>query len=239
MKILRKLLQFHKKKSQNNIIQNPYTFKHVEHYYWKPKNGEINFGDHLAHVIITKILSDNGHVIEEETSHDKRLLSLGSILHFARNADVIWGTGLNGKIESNQYKFQRLDVRAVREPLTRDFLLKKRISTPEVYGDPAILLPQIFPGRFERSNIKKYVTVPNLHDLELAKQKRWKNLISPLSSWNKCVERILEAEFVIASSLHGLIVAEAFGIPTRYVRLTETESLLKYNDYMLDLAERK
>jgi pyruvyltransferase len=38
---------------------------------------------------------------------------------------------------------------------------------------------------------------------------------------------------VVASSLHGVVVAEAFGVPARFVRLSETESLLKYEDYLL------
>jgi pyruvyltransferase len=37
---------------------------------------------------------------------------------------------------------------------------------------------------------------------------------------------------VLSSSLHGIVVAESFGIPARYVRLSETESLFKYKDYV-------
>jgi pyruvyltransferase len=216
-----------------------YKFNHVEHYYWKPKTGELNFGDHLSRIVVVKILADNGHVLEEETTSQKRLLSLGSILHFANSNDTIWGTGVNGKMPLDHYKFQQLDVRAVRGPLTRNFLLERGISTPEIYGDPAMLLPHIFPGRFERNSCKKYVTVPNLHDLNIAKEKRWQNLISPLNSWNNCIKRILEAELVIASSLHGLIIAETYGLPARYVRLTETENLVKYNDYMMGTGRNK
>ncbi len=230
--MLKKIARF-KSPNTNNTLVELYKFKHIKHYYWKPKNGELNFGDHLARVIITKILADKGHLLEEETSSERRLLGLGSILHFAQENDVIWGTGINGKIEQDQYKFKQLDVRAVRGPLTREFLLHKGISVPEVYGDPAMLFPQIFPGRFTRVNKKKYVTVPNLHDITIAKEKNWQNLISPLDSWNTCITRILEAELVIASSLHGLIIAEAYGIPARYIRLSETENLLKYNDYMM------
>src|SRR5690606_40425922 len=90
-----------------------------------------------------------------------------------------------------------------------------------------------FPDKFKRNPIKPYVIVPNLHDMKIASERGWKNIVSPLNSWNKCITQILEAEFVIASSLHGIIIAETFGIPARYIRLSEEENLFKYNDYLM------
>src|SRR5699024_5466721 len=116
---------------------------------------------------------------------------------------------------------------------SREFLLNRGIDAPDIYGDPALLLPVVFPNRFKKVPKKPYVIVPNLHDLRIAQDAGWKNIISPFSSWNRCVEEIWQAEFVIASSLHGLIVAEAYGIPARYIRLSNEENLFKYNDYML------
>ena len=45
------------------------------------------------------------------------------------------------------------------------------------------------------------------------------------------VKKILEAKFVVSGSLHGIVVAEAFGIPARLLRVTEVEHLFKYEDY--------
>ena len=45
------------------------------------------------------------------------------------------------------------------------------------------------------------------------------------------VAREVEREPVLASSLHALVIAEAYGIPARYVRLSESEALFKYRDY--------
>ena len=45
------------------------------------------------------------------------------------------------------------------------------------------------------------------------------------------IEKITDSRFVISSPLHGLIVAEAFGIPARMLRITTHEPLLKYQDY--------
>ncbi|WP_207432137.1 polysaccharide pyruvyl transferase family protein [Sabulibacter ruber] len=226
------LRRFSFKNPAPDVQPDSLNYNHVDLYYWKPLNGSQNFGDHLSKVIVTKVLADRNHLLEEETKHQRTMLAIGSVLHFASDNDVIWGTGVNGKVDVNEHTFSRLDVRAVRGPLTREFLMKRGIPVPEVYGDPALLIPHIFPGRFKKDPQKEYVVVPNLHDLKIAKVLNLKNVISPVWGWNKCVEEILKAEFVIASSLHGLIIAEAFGIPACYIRLTETENLFKYNDYL-------
>ena len=47
------------------------------------------------------------------------------------------------------------------------------------------------------------------------------------------VRAILQSRFVLSGSLHGLIIAEAFGIPARLLRLSDREALFKYQDYYL------
>ncbi|WP_298933751.1 polysaccharide pyruvyl transferase family protein [uncultured Ramlibacter sp.] len=201
--------------------------------FWRPDTQSHNFGDHLSKIVVDAILAGKGRVLEEEVPKTRNLLAVGSILHFANTGDVIWGSGVNGKIAPAAHRFTSLDVRAVRGPLTRDFLQELGIQVPPVYGDPALLLPRLFPGRFRASASKPYVVVPNLHDLRHFAQLPIGTVVSPMDSWNRCVEEILQAELVIASSLHGLIIAEAFGIPARYLRVSQTESLFKYRDYVL------
>jgi pyruvyltransferase len=89
----------------------------------------------------------------------------------------------------------------------------------------------LFPDRFTRQSTRPVLFVPNLHDA--AGTDSPFPTVSPLRGWNRVVEEIVSSDFVIASSLHGLIVAEAYGIPARYIRLSETESLFKYEDYAL------
>jgi pyruvyltransferase len=206
-------------------------YPHVELVWWIPAGHFLNFGDALAHVIVAQMLARHGRSLMDETERPARLLAIGSILHYAKDGDVIWGTGVNGKSAASDHQFTSLDVRAVRGPLTRDFLRKLGIEAPEIYGDPALLLPTLFGGAFRATGTQPYAVMPNLYDLDLLNGVS--NVVSPLLGWNRCVERILESRLVIASSLHAIIVAEAFGIPARYVRLSETEHLFKYEDYVL------
>lgn len=213
----------------------PENVDHSEHrvFYWKPHSGHRNFGDHLAKVIVTKVLADHGHLIEEQVRQPRQLLSVGSVLHFAEDGAVVWGSGVNGKVmRAADHRYRRLDVRAVRGPKTRAFLMDKGIAVPEVYGDPALLLPHLFPGRFARDVQRAVAVVPNLHDLQTLQQEGVADLVSPLDGWNRCIEQILQAELVVSSSLHGIIIAEAYGVPARYVRFSEVENPFKYDDYM-------
>ncbi|GAA0533919.1 polysaccharide pyruvyl transferase family protein [Pigmentiphaga daeguensis] len=169
-------------------------------------------------------------MLDEQVKTPRRLLAIGSILHFAKDGDVIWGSGVNGKIPESTHQFKKLDVRAVRGPLTRKFLRERSIPVPEVYGDPALLLPILFPSRFQKTKkTRKLAVVPNLHDLNLIQHDE--SLISPLLPWHQVVDAIVGSELVVSTSLHGLIIAEAFGVPARYLRLSETESLFKFEDY--------
>jgi pyruvyltransferase len=207
----------------------------IELVYWRSPRG-VNFGDYLSSVIVTKMAADADCFLDEERSAPVRLLAVGSILHFARDGDVVWGSGVNGKIPVERHGFSRLDVRAVRGPLTREFLLRRGIEAPEIFGDPALLVADLLPTRFPHpaERIDPVAFVPNLHDLPA--MKGWENVVSPLDPWWSVVSRISKARHVISSSLHGLVVADAFGVPCTYLRLSEEENLFKYEDYSLGVG---
>lgn len=206
-------------------------FQTVEVFAWRPLTGEQNFGDHLARIVTAQMLARRGHALEEEVPAPRRLLTIGSVLHFAGEGDTVWGTGVNGKVDTDLHRFSRLDVRAVRGPMTAEFLRRRGVACPDVFGDPALLIGSIFAGRFRAAPTRDHVVVPNLHDLPLVQGRD--DVVSPLLGWNRVVTAIASARLVLSSSLHGLVIADALGIPSRYVRLSETEDLFKYRDYAL------
>jgi pyruvyltransferase len=199
--------------------------------YWHPKDS-VNFGDELSRVVTTLLLAQKGYSPFDELKTEKQLLTIGSNIHFARDGAVVWGSGANISGARREYNFKSLDVRAVRGPLTAEFLQSKGINVPEVYGDPALLLPMLVKDRFSVTGEVPVAFVPNLND-NLSESLVSLNIpvISPLQSWNKCITEILKCKFIIASSLHALVIAEAWGIPARYVRLSEHEGVFKYSDY--------
>lgn len=216
----------------------PFQPNVIELFYWKSPQA-VNFGDYLSSVIVTKMAAVKDCFLDEERSSEARLLAIGSILHFARDGDMVWGSGVNGKVPVERHRFTNLDVRAVRGPLTRDFLHRRGIETPEIFGDPGILVADLLKNRFPKPKERgsEVVFVPNLHDLD--RMRDWENVVSPLDPWWSVIRRISEAGHVISTSLHGLVVADAFGVPCTYLRLSEEEKLFKYEDYAFGVGRRK
>lgn len=209
-------------------------------YQWRPEHGNhVNFGDELSLVIVELMLARRGATLIDEIPTAQRLYTVGSALHMAKDGSVIWGTGLHGASYVEHHVYKTLDIRAVRGPLTAKFLKARHLDVPDVYGDPGLLVPHLDQGRFSRT--KKYGTciVPHLNDMEFVEREGLADripglrIVDPRRAWNTVVQDILEHEFVVSSSLHGVILAEAYGIPARYVRMTEKEDILKYHDYYL------
>lgn len=204
-------------------------------YFWdaRAQNGFSNFGDALSEALVERIIGHPVTVVAKPFSEIKKLLGIGSILSYARDDDVIWGTGINGKTPLNSYHFISLDVRAVRGPLTRAFLLERGIPCPEVYGDPTLLLPKCFPEFKKIAHPSmEYIIIPHYSDEHLFVNHP--NMVSVKENWDQVIRKILDSKFVIASALSGVIVAEAFGIPARLLIIENagnTENLIKYEDY--------
>ncbi len=205
-------------------------------YYWH-ENKEINFGDYLSVKLLERIVGGPITTYEKKpVVLGKKLLALGSILYFAREDDVVWGSGVSGiRLNKKDYSFRFLDIRAVRGPLTKKFLKENfDLDTPEIYGDPALLMPYFFPELKRKENPKyDYIVIPHYREEKMFPKADNEHIVYPTDYWEEVVDKILDSEFVISSALHGIVVAEAFGIPARMLRVSEKEPFLKYQDYYL------
>jgi len=203
-------------------------------YWWQPKDGRTNMGDQLSQVIVSRVLSLRDFALMDKAANGQRLFAIGSVLHFARTGDTVWGSGINGKIAANQHQFGMLDVRAVRGPRTREYLLGRGIPVPEVYGDPGLLMPLFFPAELlGPSEPRDVVVVPHFNE-PLDKYRDFAGmLVTPDCPPVTFMRRLLGARLVVSSSLHGLILAEAYGIPSVYLDWGNGEDRFKYDDYYL------
>lgn len=205
-------------------------------FYWdaRPRLGFSNFGDAMSVSIVERILDQPIVTTTNASSGHKKFLAIGSIANYAEEGDVLWGTGVNGKyLKNSDYRFASLDVRAVRGPLSRQFLMELGVVCPEVYGDPTLLLPKLFP-EFQKpaSPSQEYLIIPHFSDEDLFRT--LPNMVSVKEDWQEVVRKILNSKFVISSALSGIIVAEAFGIPARLIispNENNSENIFKYADY--------
>lgn len=217
------------------FMPSPLKPKQLPLYYWR-QEAFVNFGDYLSLKVVERMVNSSIHVYSRKPGYNKKkLFAIGSILTFASDDDVIWGSGINGKrLSTEEYNFKRLDIRAVRGPLTRQFLMNELhiAHCPEVYGDPALLVPYLFPEfKKKQKPSREYVIIPHYSELHLFPKTLCKNVIYPIEPWDHIVREILNSKLVISSSLHGIVIAEAFGIPARLLKITNNEPLFKYMDY--------
>lgn len=200
--------------------------------YWKPKRGD-NVGDLLSKIVYDDVLKEM-HLSPFCTPQTKRIALIGSVLSFVGGGKTsVWGTGLMNEecatALTDKNKKVRLDIRAVRGPLTRKALLKNGISCPDVYGDPAILMPLFYKPRHKKEG-KKVVIIPHHSKLEKYRNAYEHVLDTYTSDWQGFIDEIACAKLVISSSLHGIILAESYGVPC--VMLNDIpDSPFKYLDY--------
>ena len=139
---------------------------HVFHYRdpdWMKYYGvEENFGDFLGLAMTERLV---GPVVSVSSrcpkppstlaylAHARQLHTIGSIVHCASAEDIIWGSGLRSAdilhLLGQESQYAQLECLAVRGPKTRAGLQAQGCACPEVYGDPGLLFPFLFP-EFQR-----------------------------------------------------------------------------------------
>lgn len=191
-----------------------------------------NFGDLLGPMIARRLVESAGLDFDAADGTGRRLVAVGSILTMARPGDIVWGTGLNGKLLHEERSYAGIDVRAVRGPITAAYLRERGVLVPEVFGDPGLLIGTLWSRDelargFAHAEVR---VVPNLHDFRSTPHDGTRELVSPQDRVMDVLGRIASSDFVCGSSLHGVIIAEALGIPARFVR-SGAEPELKYLDY--------
>ena len=173
----------------------------------------------------------------QEISATKHLYAIGSILPGYQDA-VVWGAGFGydktGEWYSPLYNWfhrntHKLDVRAVRGPETQRILITMGINCPEIYGDPAVLMP-LFYKHTGTQKKQEYIVIP--HYSKLHNYKGHPNILGTFTSnYLDFIDKLLGAELVISASLHGIILAEAYGVPAVMLCDTPSEDITKYKDW--------
>lgn len=205
-------------------------------FYFHENAGHGNFGDELSKFIVESLLNKQKYeLVCNEKNCEKNIIAIGSYIHVAKNNYTIFGSGVrtNPPIEGC-HSYKNLNVVACRGPKTRQFLMNdKNIPCPEVYGDPALLLPQFYTPKKIKEMQNKIIIIP--HKSQFHKYKKIPTnyiVINPRDHWKDVVNAIFSAKAIISSSLHGLIVADAYSKPNIMLQEFElTEGTFKFKDY--------
>ncbi len=200
----------------------------------KPKE---NYGDLLGKYLVEKISGKPVRWVHPKKWHIKDYFqpiyaTAGSILAHVNKKCIVWGSGIILKDqEVKPAKFL-----AVRGPQTRKRLLEQGYEVPDVYGDPGLLLPLYYNPPTEKKY--KLGLIAHYNDYKII-QPLYKNdteilLIDLMTNdIEATTDLFLQCEKIVSSSLHGLIIAHAYGIPALWVQFSDKlfGDGIKFQDY--------
>lgn len=197
-----------------------------------------NYGDLLSKYLVERISGKKVKWVQPKKQSFFKLdktnfLAIGSILPHATRDSIVWGSG----IIDREHKIAPADFRAVRGPRTFEFLKNSGYECPEVYGDPALLLPKYYTPEVRTKY--KIGIIPHYNDYKQVKEMFSEEdgvLVIDMMTLDveEVTRQMLSCEKTISSSLHGLIVSHAYQIPSIWVEFSDKifGDGIKYPDYL-------
>ncbi len=207
------------------------------------RGGKVgNMGDLLSPIIVA---AHTGLPLQytRPVSPFNRLIAIGTIGQKQRFGQVeVWGSGFGG-VDCSSFQVQRrmhhppmtrFIPHAVRGPFSAAMLRDAGYPMPQIWGDPAWLLPRLWPGEGvpKRWDLGVVLHISEVADKDpsagpLAEFRRYDippAMADSVHILNTVVERdigqvrarvedILACRRILSTSLHALAVAEAYGIP--------------------------
>lgn len=175
-------------------------------HWWRHSEGKLNYGDELNEYVL-KVL---GVEHEKADPADADLVVIGSVLeHLTENwTGTVAGAGQ--LFEHSRVDLSQATVLALRGKLTRERVRLGEGAGEPVLGDPALLVPhwiRQFPAQYDLG------VVPHWSDTTLAERFPYAHVINPNDPPTKVITQIAQCKRIISSSLHGIIIADAYGIP--------------------------
>jgi len=205
---------FSKVKRQLKGLVNYLDPNKIPTYYFDAKP---NFGDNIGPFIISKVSGNKTLNIRElPLKPNYAYCTVGSLLHsLAKPNCHVWGSGFISDPADNirRIKEKPLTVSALRGPISADFAKKMGWGYCEVFGDPGLLMPKYL----ELEGVNTSDTITLIPHYSFAKNHTVNparfNVVYPWYPLEVVAKKINESKLVISSSLHGIILADAYRVP--------------------------
>jgi len=151
----------------------------------------------------------------------------------------VFGSGFRDDITTpNAYFMRPMEFHALRGTLSRQLCEKltgENLAAVPL-GDPGLLVRRIWrdiqpSGRYDIGVVLHYSdkNSPLISNIRLSGHSV--RYIDIQGRPRDVAERIAECKFILSSALHGLICADAFGIPNKHIIMSALSDGIKYNDY--------
>lgn len=229
-----------------------FTSKKIKLVYWN----EPNFGDMLSPYIVEKLSGkktayksyniggintikrfikliltfDFKRITSILFPWEKNLLAIGSILSKGNRHSVVWGSGFISEDDS----FNGGRILAVRGKYTNEKLKRMGFQGTSIWGDPALLIPILInpvPNKINLIGI-----IPHWSEVDFFLN-RYSNQYKIIDLRTREIEgtiaQITSCQYILSTSLHGLIVSHAYGIPALWIKKqTLHDDDIKFKDYL-------
>ncbi|KCZ71782.1 Polysaccharide pyruvyl transferase [Candidatus Methanoperedens nitroreducens] len=202
--------------------------------YWWSGERNRNFGDALSPYLVEKISHKKPVLCSKHCSKEYYIVT-GSVIGAANKNAIIWGAGI-------LYRYEKIKkpkkIFAVRGPLTRKRLLESGYECPEVYGDPALLLPRLYTPKtkkqYDLGIIPHYVDYNRVKNEIDTGDALIINLLDPIE---QVIDSVYSCKRTVSSSLHGIITSHTYGVPSVWVEFSNrlVGDGTKFNDYFLSV----
>lgn len=205
--------------------------------WWMESPYPGNFGDILNPYLIEKLTG----LPPVHAAKGVGALAIGSTIRFAREGTLVWGAGTPRLTD-------RLDPRArylaVRGPLTAELVRQCGGHAPDVLADPACLLPRVYSPRVSLARHRLGVVLHHAHIGHVHAGDGTVTigvLRAGYGGIEAFIDEVCACDVVLTSSLHGLIVAHAYGIPAQWFTVASTHDEVpgdgtKFRDYLLSVG---
>ena len=213
-----------------------------------------NFGDAINNLFFDFLGNDSMIYKDPHKINHIHYSATGSILHFVNKFSIVYGTGFisedsylgtnNSRMYyANQVYQKPYKILSVRGPKTRSKLLKMGVECPEVYGDPLILFPLMYNPVINFTKNKIGIIPPyidknhkNLKLLNSNLQEKYSTEIIDIETgceYQPFINKILESEYIVSSSLHGVIMGVVYQRKTIWVEFSSNVigSGFKFHDF--------
>jgi hypothetical protein len=202
------------------------TAKVTSAYWW---DGHHNFGDALT----PWLLHQYGRIAVHTPPARAEMAGVGSILEQLPSefSGTVWGSGL---LFGERVDLPRARYAAVRGHLTKEI---QGIRDPVALGDPGLLVARHASRPPRRWSLG--VVPHGMHDGHpqllafAARYRRDVQIIGTRAPVSTVVRAIARCDAVISSSLHGVVIADSFGIPNAWFGLEPSlwGGSFKFADY--------
>ncbi|WP_341582335.1 polysaccharide pyruvyl transferase family protein [Marinobacter metalliresistant] len=194
----------------------------------------LNVGDQINPYLVSVISKRKPFNVKSQLL--RHTVGLGSMFHMANRKSVIWGTGIISDRRCFRNKTNCQSVKAVRGHLTEEILIENGIIAPGsvVLGDPGLLMPMFYQPKSKKQY--KIGIVPHYVDLNSPLIKEGEEgvvVIDVRQDPESFIDEISKCEFIVSSSMHGLILSDSYGIPNKWISFSDkiTGGFFKYKDY--------